>query len=178
MKLILLLPLLLLAACSGTSERNGKEPLLPLESRVVDPTDAELKESVKIFLTETKAPAASRYKVVRHDLNNDGRRDALVLFEAPYGYWCGSHGCTMLVMKAKNEDFSLVNSIQPVREPVYISPEASNGWKDIMVRVSGRWSGAKNVAMKYDGREYPMNPDEQPPLERLATNTFTRVFNR
>ncbi len=143
---------------------------------IIDPSDAVLKRDVKAFLTRAQAPAASRYKVVRFDLNKDGRRDALVLFETPYGYWCGKDGCSMLVMKAANDSFSVVNSIEPIREPLYISEEETNGWKDLVVRVSGRWTSAKDVAMQYDGHKYPTNPDTLPPYERFAMNDYIRVF--
>ena len=43
------------------------------------------------------------YDFRRVDLNGDGKRDALVLFTNPYGYWCGDNGCSMLVMKAEVE---------------------------------------------------------------------------
>ena len=136
------LSLALLAGCSTSPPPEEKQALTPVPPRVIDPDDDILRKNVKAFLVANKAPAASRYKVVRFDLDEDGRRDALVLFETPFGYWCGTHGCTMLVMKAHNDRFSMVNSIQPVREPLYISEIESNGWKDIVVRVSGRWNKA------------------------------------
>jgi hypothetical protein len=75
-------------------------------------------------------------------------------FKNPYGYWCDTHGCTMLVMRAGNDKFELVNAIQPVRAPLYVSNTESNGWKDIIVRVTGRWDESKDVAMTYNGAQY------------------------
>ena len=58
----------------------------------------------------------------------------------------------MLVMKAHNNGFTLVNSIQPVREPIYISRTKNNGWNNIIVRVSGRWEKAKDVAFRFQSQ--------------------------
>ncbi len=130
---------------------------------VQDPSDYALAQSVKTILAEMKAPLHSTFEFQRLDLNDDARRDALVLFKTPYGYWCGTHGCTMLVMEAHNDHFTLVNSIQPVRAPIYSSDISTNGWKDILIRVSGRWADSKTVAAKYNGTEYPLDPADIEP---------------
>lgn len=150
--------LLLLTACQSAPPQTAI-PLTPLPAAVIDPSDQALATSMQSILAEMDAPLHSTYDFRRIDLNDDTRRDALVLFKTPYGYWCGTHGCTMLVMEAHNDHFTLVNSIQPVRPPIYASDFSSNGWKDILIRVSGRWSEAKTVSAKFNGSEYPLNPD-------------------
>ena len=86
------------------------------------------------------------------------------------------HGCTMLVLKAGDDRFTLVNAIQPVREPLYISDSESNGWRNLVVRVSGRWDSAKDVAMRYNGQVYPENPDVLPPTPPGQNGEYVRVF--
>ncbi len=142
----------------------------------IDPDDKVLIKAISQFLETTKAPAASTYNFVRTDLNEDGRRDALVLFKTPFGYWCGTHGCTMLVLRAHNDYFSLVNAIQPVREPVYISTVKSHGWKNLIVRVSGRWDKAKDVVMVHNGQKYPDNPSNLPPFNKNNGSDYLRVL--
>lgn len=167
-----------LGACAGVFG-DGRESVDLSGLPPVDPSDKILKASVEGFLKETGAPVASGYDFNRIDLDSDGRRDALVLFKTPYGYWCDMHGCTMLVMKAGNDEFDLVNAIQPVREPLYISNMQSNGWKHLVARVSGRWDdGAKDVAMAYDGRQYPNNPAALPAYPKGPEAAYTRVFIR
>src|SRR5688572_26978230 len=112
-KFMILTSVLLLGACAGSDTMN----LTPQASNNVDPTDAQMRASVLAFLSDTGAPVSSMYDFQRVDLDEDGRRDALVLFKNPYGYWCDTHGCTMLVLKAGHETFELVNAIQPVRGP-------------------------------------------------------------
>ena len=168
--------LLMAASCSSSKPKPKQALLLPLPKPPHDPSDALVAAAVSDFLKSTSAPAASSYEFSRIDLDDDGRRDALVLFKTPYGYWCGMHGCTLLVMKAHNDRFTLVNGIQPIREPVYISEDRTNGWKDMVVRVSGRWKEAKDVALRFDGRAYPGNPSDLPPYLRFAANEGERLF--
>ena len=155
--------LLFMAACqSAPKQEVALEPLTPLP-KIIDPNDFQLQQSVLATLKEMGAPLHSNYDYRRLDLNNDGRRDALVLFKTPYGFWCDTHGCTMLVMEAHNDHFTLLNSIQPVRPPIYRTDNETNGWKDIIIRVSGRWDKAKNVAAKYNGQQYPLDPSDIEP---------------
>ncbi len=173
--LMLILPLAL-TACSSTSDDSAAlySPLTPLPGATVDPSDEEMRLAVQKFLNGSEAPANSTYDFTRIDLDADGRRDALVLFKNPYGFWCGMHGCTMLVLKAHDKNFELVNAIQPVREPLYVSRDKTNGWKDLIVRVSGRWSESKDVAMRFDGHEYPQNPGKEAPVSDYVQEA--RVF--
>lgn len=178
----LTLPFLLLAvfltSCAMQSDIQKPEaPLLPGPPPVIDPDDFVLKESILDIMRQTGGPLNSGYTFVRHDLDNDGRRDALVLFRTPYGFWCGTHGCTMLVMKAHNDIFTLTSTIQTVRPPVYVSSYETNGWKNIILRVSGRSTKAKNVAMTFDGTSYPPYPDVIAPVSLIEFETATEIMN-
>lgn len=166
--------ILALAGCASATLES--EPLTPFPEAALDPDDEVLAGAVQEFLLSTEAPNASQYEFSRTDLDNDGRRDALVLLNNPYGYWCGQHGCTMLVLRAHNDSFELVNAVQPIRTPLYVGNSETNGWKDLIVRVSGRQSEAKDVAMQYDGEHYPSSPASLPPHERVALNEGLRVF--
>lgn len=168
--------LLILTACAGEPDKLA-QPLLPVYSGPQDPGDEVMRAAVADFLVASGAPQASDYNFSRYDLDNDGRRDALVLFKSPYGYWCDMHGCTMLVLKASDAGFNLVNAIQPVRGPLYISENTgSNGWKDLVLHVSGRWDKAKDVAMAYNGSQYPSNPASLPAYPKGERTDYTRIF--
>lgn len=159
-----------LAACSARSSNFAVAPDKPLVEPFQDPGDEILKEHIAGFLEQTQSPLHSQYEFSRLDLDADGRRDALVLLKTPYGYWCGIHGCTLLVMKAHNKSFSLVNTIQPIRTPVHVSELRTNGWRNLITRVSGRNTDPKNVALQFNGNGYPHNPDGLPPYMQLAQN--------
>lgn len=168
---------LALSACSSSKKEKDYATLyLPVQSPK-DPSDEVLKETVAETIRKSGAPAASTYEFKRYDLNGDGRRDALVFLKTPYGYWCNIYGCTMLVMEANDNHFNFVNHVQPVREPVYISKGNTNGWQDLVIRVSGRWNKAKDVTLSFDGRAYPKDPEDLPPANRFASqNSDLRVF--
>ncbi len=169
---------LLLGACEAHNISNTS-PITPLLPQIKEPDNLQLKSDIRVLLADQGAPAASRYNIERVDLNNDKRRDAIVIFKTPYGYWCGTHGCTMMIFKANKNDFTLVNSVQPVREPVYIDTKTTNGWKNIITRVSGRWAKAKNVTLMFDGQSYPLMPDQLNPHKnaKIAMNRSTRLFH-
>ncbi len=164
----------LLAAC-GSNREACFNPLLTAPS-VAEADDAALARAVQDFLVQTGAPVSSQYSFRRYDLNNDRRRDALVIFTNPYGYWCGLYGCTMLVMKAGDEAFTLVSAVQTVREPIFISDLETNGWKNIVVHVSGRWAETKDVALLFDGEKYPSDPAGLPAYLKLASNQGMALF--
>lgn len=166
-----------IAGCASSDESTPKSALTPLPAIPIDPSDKLLKRDLQIFLEQTGAPTASSYDLARFDLNADGRREALVLFKTPYGYWCDMHGCTMLVFKAYDDHFTLVNAIQPLREPLYIDALETKGWKNMGVRVSGRWNDAKDVVLQFDGRTYPSNPADLPPYPRDMHTASTRLFH-
>lgn len=155
-----------LCACGSNLEMTtiDNNPLTPMPE-THDPGDLVLMDSVKGFLKETGSPLYSEYEFSRMDLDDDGRRDALVLFKNPYGFWCGGHGCTMLVMKANDDSFTLVNSVQPIRTPLEISQQKTNGWNTMIARVSGRSGEPKDVALIFDGHSYPQDPSALPAFD-------------
>lgn len=167
-----------LAGCAGPQEAALEPLLLPMPEEPVDPTDVVARQTVMQFLQDTKAPVSSTYDIGRFDLNGDGRREAFVLFKTPYGYWCSFHGCTMLILEAHNESFTLLGDVQPLRAPLYVSSTATNGWKDLIVHISGRWTETKDVALQFDGANYPRNPDVIPACLRYASNSYTPIFYR
>ena len=175
--IILLFSCIMLQACSST---QTQEPQIDLtKGEFNDPDNEALRAAMLNFLKQTGAPVSSTYNFVRYDLNGDKRRDAIIMIKSPYGYWCGTHGCVMLIMKAHNKGFSLVNSIQPVREPVYISRTRINGWNNLIARVSGRKSNkAKDVALIFDGTSYPKDPSKlsEYPLNPANHPDFIRVL--
>jgi hypothetical protein len=177
MRFFVFVMIAVLTGCSGGPKPCEKVTLLlPGPTAPTDPSDEALRAAMQSFINESGAPAFSLYDFERVDLNGDGRRDALALFKNPYGYWCGLYGCTMLVLKASDTDFKIVNAVQPVRGPLIVSDQSTNGWKNIIVRVSGRWTETKDVALTFDGNGYPVSPPELPAYLAYAGEKNTRIF--
>lgn len=95
------------------------------------------------------------------DVNGDGRIDALVYLDGPA--WCGSGGCTVLVMEAiPEEDAEELGRFAPAAEislmhgPVTVAPTTSHGWHDLVVEdEGGRWR-----RLRFDGETYPFSPGD------------------
>lgn len=93
-----------------------------------------------------------------YDLNNDGKFEYLVGLTGTY--YCGTGGCTMLVL---NSDFTLNSEIAGVNYPILISnSELNKGWKNLYVASSGSYH-----LLKYTGTKYPANPADEPDFDFL-----------
>lgn len=165
---------LILTSCGGSSQNAG---LTPLPSSLNDPSDEALFEAVTRFIAAQGAPPNSVYDHERIDLNGDGARDGIVLFKLPHTHWCGWDGCGMAIFQARGKQFSLVNTISGVRAPIYIGNQTTNGWKDIILRVTGTNMPDKNVVLKFNGNQYPTTPmlaeNLVTPMSRIKT---TKLF--
>jgi hypothetical protein len=172
------LTLFSLAACA--SNTAGEEVLLFPDRELYenrDPSDSTLHASIQSYLEQRGGPKHSQYDYVRTDLNGDGRREALVLFNLPHNYWCGWSGCTLAVFGVEDENFVLVSETSRIRGPLFVGGTQTNGWEDIGVRVSGTESPDRNVVLRYDGTAYPENPLDQSGIPfDLAALGGTRVF--
>ena len=172
---IALCAVLLLAACGGGSNDTR---MTPMPDKFTGPPDSVLFEAVTKYVTARGQPAHSTYKHARIDLNGDGLLDGIVLFRLPHGSWCGWDGCGMAIFLANRENFTPVASMDGVRGPIYVLEQQTNGWRDIVIRISGTKMRDKNVAMKFDGRTYPNHPmmgqDYKIPLSHVNKETFFR----
>jgi hypothetical protein len=172
--LIALLPIL--AACGTTQEAMSPSQIKEAHAPV-DPSDSLLAAAVKQHLTNIQGPQNSQYEFVRKDLNGDGLREGIVLFNLPHSYWCGWSGCTMAIFQAGDNDFALVNETSRIRGPLVISQNQTNGWEDIVVRLSGTDLADRNVVLKYDGNTYPTNPIDQDEVPYdIASISGMRIF--
>lgn len=171
---VLLLALSICACTSGTDKTAG---LMPMPSPSRDPSDGQAMAMLRSYIAEQKGPPNSRYDYTRADLNGDGAREAIFLFKGPYTYWCGWSGCMMVIMKAEGNGFTVMSEMTGIRGPLIISDTTTNGWKDLVVRVSGTNMPDRNVSMSYDGDSYPVNPYTQTDIRiRLANIPGTRIF--
>lgn len=166
-----------LAACSSTGKEDLAYNAPDMFAAAVDPSDAEMKVAIDKYLAEHNGPKNSQYEYTRMDLNGDGLREALVLFNLPHSYWCGWSGCTMAVFQAGDNDFKILSETTRIRGPLMVGSTKTNGWEDIGVRLSGTDVADRNVLLKFDGTRYPENPLNEDSLPYdLAALGGTRVF--
>lgn len=166
-----------LAACSSTGGEEVPVYQSSNSSNPADPSDSALHASIRAYIDERLGPKNSQYQYTRMDLNGDGLREGLVLFNLPHNYWCGWSGCTLAVFGAGNNNFLLVSETTRIRGPLFVGGTETNGWQDIGVRLSGTDMPDRNVVLRFDGRSYPANPLNEDALPfDLAALGGTRVF--
>jgi hypothetical protein len=61
----------------------------------------------------------------------------------------------MFVLKGTADGFEALGSIGVVNEPIYARKSASNGFRDLLVTVSGGGATPGLAALSFDGRKYP-----------------------
>jgi hypothetical protein len=108
------------------------------------------------------------------DLNGDSTPDAIVALTG--SYWCGTGGCTMLVFQGEDKTFKFISRSTLVRPPVTVSETKTNGWRDLVFKVSGGGMPVKMVALRFDGKKYPLNPSVRTALPADAATNDTVLF--
>lgn len=171
---------LLLNGCSSNAHLAHKQitPLLPIieQEQRVNLDNRHVTAAVNDYLKHRQGPLFSQYNFMRTDLDQDGWQDALIYLTAPYGQWCNKNGCTVLVLHAQKDGFTITGEIYPIRPPFYISDTFSNGWRNIIVHVSGRTEKAKDIILRFDGTKYPRNPENIPTGNKKLHPHHTSVF--
>jgi hypothetical protein len=99
------------------------------------------------------------YDIARTDLNVDGKEDVLALMNGKSSYR-GSGGATMFVLKGTADGFETVSKISVVNEPIYARKSAKEGFRDLLVTVSGGGATPGLAALSFDGKGYPASPGE------------------
>lgn len=122
-----------------------------------------------------RAGGDARTQEFRHalvDLNRDGQDDALVLLLGPD--WCGTGGCTLLVLRGEAGGFRLVSDSKVSEEPIRVSQrDRKQGWASLIVHSRA----VGDVMLRFDGKRYPANASLQrqaSPAQIRASKTLIR----
>lgn len=99
---------------------------------------------------------STRYSVAFGRLSDEAQ-DAFV-YVSGRG-WCGSGGCTALILEKKQASYRVLDKIPLARLPITVLPSKSKGWHDLAMWVRGGGVTPGYVAVfKFDGREYRLAP--------------------
>ena len=110
--------------------------------------------------TWVKAGPLPSFRYALVDLNDDGILDAVVLVNDPR--YCGSGGCTLVVLTGTASGFDVVSSITVTREPISVLSAKHYKWHTLAVHVAGGGVSPAIALLRYDGHRYPGNPTLQP----------------
>lgn len=125
---------------------------------------AYLREKYKTDLSKNLIEEASR-KFIFHriDLNGDGEKEVFVGFTGPY--FCGSGGCSILLLDSKGEKLT---QFSVTDYPVHIAASSTKGWKDLLLSSAGKYHD-----VKFNGKSYPSNPSVLPVVAKSAETGLT-----
>jgi len=119
------------------------------------------KASLKDFLLSISDEKVSQPAMAFRDLNRDGREEVLVYMRGRQ--WCGSGGCTTLILSRGMDSWKVVSKIPVTRPPIKVLSSTSNGWHDVGVTVGGGGiQTSYEVRLRFDGHTYPQNPTASP----------------
>ena len=128
---------------------QGKEPAI---------VKREIADMLKYFQVSAKR---AKFKTVLLDLDADGHKDALVLFESmDFCSASGSGGCSLFAFRCDAKKCRHWFTIQVVNRPVYISSNRTKGLPDFVAPLAGLANSGKFAVLKYDGKAYPVSPGD------------------
>ena len=93
------------------------------------------------------------YDVKLVNLKKDGKCENPIVFLNGLSGYCGSAGCTMLVLDCVADGYKVMGKTTVSNRPVSLSSTSTNGYRDIKVRVKNEGM----VALKHDGKAYTKN---------------------
>lgn len=96
--------------------------------------------------------------------------------------WCGSGGCTLLILEPTDSSFKVLGRVTIVRLPVRLLHTMNHGHPDIGVLVQGGGVQAGYEAvLSFDGVTYPENPSvppARPVTSSLGKEIITEITQR
>lgn len=108
-----------------------------------------------------------RYLYNAVDLNNDNTAEIIVYLVG--GFTCGTGGCTTLVFRSSGSRYELISHLTLTSNPILVSHQTTNGWKDLVLYVSGGGAKPSYRRLQFTGKGYPGNPSIVPAFDREAT---------
>jgi hypothetical protein len=136
-----------------------KQAYLSLVAAQSGPSQDDL--SVRSFLQSFDTDPRDRFVVAFADLNGDGKPEAIVHLTS--NHWCGSGGCTTLILVRNGDSWKVLTRITITQSPIRVLTTESNGWRSIAVWVQGGGiQPGYEAELRFDGKTYPTNPSVAP----------------
>jgi hypothetical protein len=80
--------------------------------------------------------------------------------------WCGSGGCTLVILESADSTFKVLGRVTIVQLPVRLLSSSKNGYPDIGVIVAGGGiQPGYEAVLSFNGASYPGNPSLPPARE-------------
>ena len=128
-----------------------------------------LRKFLQDYAGHSDQEKTTRYKSAFVSLADEGSREVIVYLSGDG--WCGSGGCTTLILATEGPSYRVVTKITITRPPVRVLTGKANGWHNISVQVRGGGVHPGYVAeLMFDGNSYPNNPSAPPARELSGKN--------
>lgn len=123
---------------------------------------------------ESNEGKATRYFAAFVHLRDDNMQQAIVYLMNDG--WCGSGGCTTLILDPKGSTYRLITKVMTAWPPIRLLSTETNGSHDLAVRVQGGGvAKAYEAKLPFNGKSYPTSPS-MPPAQRLTTEPAGEVI--
>jgi hypothetical protein len=113
------------------------------------------------------APDTTTRITVASVKTSDGKTDEDIVYVSGQR-WCGSGGCTMLILEPTESTFRAIGRVTIVQPPIRLLPSMHGGRPDIGVSVQGGGiQPGYEAVLSFNGKSYPGNPS-MPPAQKAA----------
>ncbi len=132
------------------------------KASVNDAIGAEISAYLRNYLQKdlkTMDSTDRKFSFYAVDLNGDQNPEYVVFLKGRY--FCGTGGCTFLVM---NSDQQLINYTTVMDPPVYVSAKATHGWRSLIIKANATPGSESYRVLTFDSktRRYPTNASMVP----------------
>jgi len=184
--LLFIISLILIAGCKKSQEDLNKskteietsttsDSISSKENYAAQSVDELMSKNIANFLTqnyvkddlEFMSENDRKFQMYKMDLNEDGKEEYFVLLAG--SYFCGSGGCTILLLDRYSEIITTFTVMQP---PLFISSLKTKGWRNLMIESEG-----KLKELIFNGKSYPSNPSVLPDSALKPDSSFTTIFD-
>lgn len=115
-------------------------------------------KAIKAALEKLGDGEVPTYEIGWSDRDGDGTPEAIVLMKG--AEWCGTGGCTLVVLKQDAASWKVLSRIPTSRSPVVLLDGKTNGWRDLAVGTQGGGdSGQKMTVLKFQKNRYVKHPE-------------------
>lgn len=104
------------------------------------------------------------YLYNRVDLNDNKKKYIIAYIEGPK--FCIENGCTVVILEDRGKSYSVISKISGAINPIIVSDEKTNGFKNIIMKVDNRNGEYIYKELKFNGNAYPLNPIDEPKVKK------------
>lgn len=154
----LIRPILILCGIMAGCSRESPPSAPTTQTTPPDESAVALPDAALAALRDLVGDGApeTRYFASTVDLNQDGKDEIVAYIAGPMV--CGTGGCNTIVLTPQGEGYRVVGDIPITNPPIRVAGSSSQGWRDLIVEVSGGGGPAGPVLLRFDGQDYPDDP--------------------